>query len=86
MFRDAKVAVFVDGDFWHGRKLNERLAKLSRGHNRDYWTKKILSNVARDRRVRRELNAKGWKVVRVWETDIISRLDRVIARILKAVQ
>src|SRR5687768_8023193 len=37
----ARVAVFCDGDFWHGRGLKSRLAKLGRGHNADYWVSKI---------------------------------------------
>jgi DNA mismatch endonuclease Vsr len=52
VFPRQKIAVFADGDFWHGRKLASRLESLSRAHNSDYWIKKIRSNVLRDRRVR----------------------------------
>jgi DNA mismatch endonuclease (patch repair protein) len=76
--------IFVDGDFWHGRNLAKRLAKLSKGHNSGYWVRKIKSNVARDRRVCRQLRALGWRVIRVWETDIHSHLERATARIVKA--
>src|SRR5688572_19199367 len=55
VFDGVLLVVFVDGDFWHGKHLDRRLAKLSTGHNSDYWIQKIRSNVARDRRVRREL-------------------------------
>src|SRR5687767_8464355 len=50
---DHKIAIFCDGDFWHGRDLKARLQSLSRGHNSAYWTLKIAANVARDRRLSR---------------------------------
>lgn len=81
VFEREKVAVFADGDFWHGRKLASRLAKLSGGHNSAYWVRKVQTNVARDRRVRSELKAEGWRVIRVWESDINSDPERAAARI-----
>lgn len=86
VFERARVAVFVDGDFWHGRKLEERIAKLSRGHNSDYWIRKIRTNVARDRRVRRQLRTLGWRVIRIWESEINSHLDRATARIVRVLR
>jgi DNA mismatch endonuclease (patch repair protein) len=85
VFEGARVAVFVDGDFWHGRKLANRIAKLSSGHNSEYWIQKIRSNVARDRRVRRRLRSLGWRVIRVWESEINSSIDLVTSRIAGAV-
>lgn len=85
VFNRARMAVFVDGDFWHGRNLAHQIAKLSTGHNGGYWVRKIRSNVARDRRVRRELRALGWRVVRLWETDIHAEPDRAAARVARAV-
>jgi DNA mismatch endonuclease (patch repair protein) len=80
------LAVFVDGDFWHGKNLSSRLEKLSKGHNSEYWIRKIKSNVARNRRVRRELRALGWKVIRAWEGEINSHVDRVAGRIVRIVR
>jgi DNA mismatch endonuclease (patch repair protein) len=77
VFREMKVAVFCDGDFWHGRRWPERKAKLSRGANAEYWLAKIGRNRARDREVGRELRALGWRVVRVWESDVRMDADRV---------
>src|SRR5438067_13702101 len=51
----ARVAIFCDGDFWHGRYLEKRLLRLTVGHNASYWVSKIKSNVARDRRTARLL-------------------------------
>lgn len=70
VFRRAGVAVFCDGDFWHGRALAARLRRLRNGHNAQYWVSKIKANVARDRRRNRELRAAGWIVLRLWETEI----------------
>lgn len=86
VFTREKVAVFADGDFWHGRRLAKRLVRLGKGHNSEYWIAKISSNVSRDRRVRRELAELGWQVVRVWESDIKAALDRVTDRIVSAVR
>ncbi len=66
----ARLAVFCDGDFWHGRNLTKRLDKLATGHNAAYWVAKIRSNVQRDRRVARLLRQSGWRVLRLWESDI----------------
>jgi DNA mismatch endonuclease, patch repair protein len=70
VFSRARVAVFVDGDFWHGRNLADRLARLEAGHNAPYWVAKITTNVARDRRNEEALIAVGWLVLRFWETDV----------------
>jgi DNA mismatch endonuclease, patch repair protein len=70
VFPGAKVACFVDGDYWHGRDLDDRIAKLEGGHNAAYWVKKIITNVERDRRHDAALRAAGWVVIRLWETDV----------------
>jgi DNA mismatch endonuclease (patch repair protein) len=71
IFKQHKVVVFCDGDFWHGRDLPERLAKLRKVHNAPYWQKKIAGNVLRDERNTMALRQAGWKVIRLWETDIL---------------
>lgn len=71
VFRRARVVVFCDGDFWHGRGWRMRREKLSRGTNAPYWMAKIGANVARDRRHTRALQQAGWVVVRLWETDVL---------------
>ena len=61
-----RVAVFVDGEFWHGKKLSsERLASMS-----EYWRRKIERNVERDARVNDELRALGWTVIRITDRAI----------------
>lgn len=85
--QSARVAIFCDGDFWHGRNLKRRLIKLAAGHNSTYWISKIKTNVARDRQVKRLLAASGWTVVRFWESDVRSSPElaaRAVLRILRA--
>jgi len=62
-----KIAVFIDGDFWHGRDF----ARLCRNRNDDdYWVCKIRSNMVRDERQRRGLEENGWTVLSVWTSDL----------------
>ena len=66
VFPKARVAVFIDGCFWHGHPERCRMPKT----NRDYWVKKIGRNVARDRAVSRHLRSRDWRVFRVWELKV----------------
>jgi len=76
VFRRQRIAIFVDGCFWH------QCPKCSNmpGNNRDFWEKKLGSNVRRDRLVTATLEDKGWAVVRIWEHEL-RRPDAVVARI-----
>lgn len=76
-FPSFKVAVFCDGDFWHGRDWPKLRKKLLNRANSSYWIAKILATRRRDRAVNHLLLKKGWVVVRIWETDILSDIDRV---------
>ena len=86
MFVGARVVVFCDGDFWHGRDLDARLARLQRGHNAPYWVAKITGNVERDRRHDAHLSAAGWLVLRYWERDILERTETIADEVLTAVR
>jgi DNA mismatch endonuclease (patch repair protein) len=81
VFTKQRVVVFCDGDFWHGRNLEQRLAKLAGGHNAAYWVAKVRRNAERDKRQSMELRQQGWRVVRVWETDIAADVDREARRV-----
>ncbi len=63
VFNRWRVAVFVDGCFWHGCPEHQHIPK----RNLDYWVPKLTANVERDRRVDGALEEAGWAVVRVWE-------------------
>jgi DNA mismatch endonuclease, patch repair protein len=84
VIRSKRLAVFCDGDFWHGREWGNRKNKLAAGWNADYWISKIDRNRRRDRVVSRTLRRLGWRVIRVWETDLRRNPGKVAARIFKA--
>lgn len=77
VFPRQRVVVFCDGDFWHGHGLDARVARLASGHNAPYWVAKIRRNVERDREVTARLKARGWRVIRVWEKEILREPDRI---------
>ena len=78
VFTKQKVAIFCDGDFWHGHNwavrslssLDEELEGYS-----EYWRTKILRNIERDEETNKALKALGWTVLRIWESDIKRDLD-----------
>lgn len=82
VFTRRKVAVFVDGCFWHGCPKHSVKPKT----NRRFWLEKISANRKRDKKVTKQLRILGWKVVRVWEHDLnntgIHRVVRMIKRLV----
>jgi DNA mismatch endonuclease, patch repair protein len=77
VFVKAKLAVFVDGCFWHGCPKHG----VSPSSNSLFWKNKLCGNKARDHAVNFELDAMGWKVLRFWEHEIRGDLDGVCDRI-----
>lgn len=80
-FPDKRVAVFINGEFWHGRHFSEYKDKLN-----DFWYKKISSNIKRDRKNYKLLKESGWKVVKIWDRGLKKKLKREIRKILKAIE
>jgi len=79
-FPEQKLAVFVDGCFWHGCPKHATRPKGSSA----FWSNKLDANKARDRKVNRELRAKGWRVLRIWEHDLTkSRQGSAVRRVLR---
>ena len=76
VFIRAKVAIFCDGDFWHGRDWDNLRLKLEKGTNPEYWIAKIKSNIERDLHNNTILSEEGWLVIRIWETDVRKAPDR----------
>ncbi len=76
-----KIAIFVDGDFWHARDYRkhpgERIATRKK-----YWRKKLSRNVERDKEVNDALTQEGWLVLRFWESDIQKKLDTCVKNVL----
>ncbi len=65
VFGPAKVAVYVDGCFWHRCPEHESIPKA----NREYWMQKLARNVERDAEINRRLGENGWRVIRIWEHE-----------------
>jgi DNA (cytosine-5)-methyltransferase 1 len=91
VFAGPRVVVFVDGDFWHGRQwvtrghssLSEQFESV---HASDYWVPKITRTVHRDIGQTSELLREGWRVVRFWESEVLSHLDDCVETVIAAVR
>jgi DNA mismatch endonuclease (patch repair protein) len=79
VFAEQKVAVFVDGDFWHGWRF-----PLWRHKLQEKWAAKIAANRERDRKNHRRLRRSGWIVIRIWEHQIKKTPETCLVRILQA--
>jgi DNA mismatch endonuclease, patch repair protein len=80
VFPRARVAVFVDGDFWHGYRLPLWQDKLT-----VFWRKKIGCNRRRDATNFRHLRQQGWTVIRLWGHEILGDLAQCVAKVAAAV-
>lgn len=78
VFTRWKVAVFVDGCFWHGCSEHQVIPRT----NRAYWVPKLASNVERDRRVDAALRQAGWEVVRIWEHEDVDSAVALVEKLL----
>ncbi len=72
--------IFVHGCFWHGHRRCKRSKRPST--HREFWDKKLDSNIARDKRYQRELRTKGWNILVVWECE--TRSQEILMRKLKS--
>lgn len=82
-----RIAVFVDGDMWHGHEHTRRglpnLESLFPSRT-EFWCKKIRQNIARDREVDAELCAAGWTVVRIWASDVEADPEAAARTVMQA--
>jgi DNA mismatch endonuclease (patch repair protein) len=79
-FGRARLAVFVDGGFWHGHPT-----KWWPGRSGAYWDAKIERNIARDRRVEAELENMDWRVLRLWDFEVEGDLQGAVDRVLEEI-
>lgn len=84
VFTRHKLAIFIDGDFWHGnawrvRGLPSFEAQFT--NRSQWWIEKIRRNMERDQQVNRQLHELGWRVERVWESDVLAAPDEVVAKL-----
>jgi DNA mismatch endonuclease (patch repair protein) len=80
----SRIAVFVDGEFWHGQNWEVRKVRLKA--NREYWIEKIEENMARDRRNNSSLSEMGWKVIRFWEKEVLKDPDSCVQEVLSLIK
>jgi DNA mismatch endonuclease, patch repair protein len=78
-----KIAVFVDGDFWHGYNWPENRQQIKK--NQGFWIPKIERNMQRDREVNTQLAALGWHVLRLWSHEIEKEFGVSVLRVLRFV-
>ena len=78
VFTRKKVAVFVDGCFWHGCPQHGNMPR----RNADYWRQKLERNARRDALVTESLSADAWRVVRVWEQEPVSNAADVVMQVV----
>ena len=81
-FPSVKLAVFVDGCFWHGCPKHGRMPAA----NKDFWSNKIARNRHRDRKVAMLLKARGWRILRVWEHDTRRKADKAARRVRRILE
>lgn len=79
VFKKEKVAIFCDGEFWHGKDWEVR--KDDHKSNKEFWFAKIERNIERDKEVNTVLQEQGWAVIRFWETQIKQRPEECINKI-----
>ena len=80
VFKHARLAVFVDGCFWHGCPKHA----TQPANNRAFWRRKLAGNQQRDQLVNRSLRKAGWQVLRIWECDLARRSGVCLRRIRRA--
>lgn len=83
-FKKYKIAIFVDGEFFHGKDWNKVKVRLDT--NKDYWIKKIERNQERDIEVNQYLASKGWTVLRFWSKDVKQKCYTTVRTIEKEIE
>ena len=83
-FKKYKVAVFVDGEFWHGKDWEQRKVEIK--GNREFWIAKIERNIRRDMEVTGRLKAEGWTVLRFWSNDVVKNTICCAEKVKEIVQ
>jgi len=76
IIRGRKIAIFCDGDFWHGYRYYEKKKPTKK-----FWRDKIEGNIRRDRSISRRLRSQGWSVLRFWEHDIEKNREKCAKKI-----
>ena len=81
-----RIAIFCDGEFFHGKDWGSLQVKLQNSNNSTYWLKKIERNIQRDLEVEKQIRAEDWIVIRFWGNDIKHNLDDCVAVVKETIQ
>lgn len=73
-----KIAIFCDGEFFHGKDWEVLKPRLEHSNNSEFWIKKISRNIERDNEVDKKLLFLGWTVIRFWGKDILKNVDECV--------
>lgn len=80
-----KIAIFCDGEFFHGKDWEKLKKRLKRGNNGEFWIKKIARNMERDDNINKRLQFEGWTVLRFWGDDIKKNTEDCVKTIEETV-
>lgn len=75
-----RIAIFIDGEFWHGKDFEQRKTKLK--NNKDYWIEKIQENIDRDLKNDKLLRQMDWYPMHFWSNDVIKYCNQCIDEII----
>jgi len=78
VFTKKKIAIFIDGCFWHKCPACFQEPET----RKEFWMKKIQSNVDRDKKVNEQLQAEGWTIIRIWEHEIRKEPETILSKIM----
>lgn len=79
-----RIAIFIDGKFWHGKDFEQRKNKLK--NNKDYWIEKIQENIDRDLRNDKLLRQMDWYPIHFWSNDVIKYCNQCIDEIIYTIE
>ena len=80
-----KIAIFCDGEFFHGKDWEILKSRLEKSNNSEFWKRKIKRNMERDEEVNKQLLFRGWTVIRFWGKDIMKNTEECIRVVEEAI-
>lgn len=75
-----RIAIFIDGEFWHGKDFEQRKTKLK--NNKDYWIEKIQENIDRDLKNDKLLRQMEWYPIHFWSNDVIKYCNQCVEEVI----
>lgn len=79
--KNTKILIFCDSSFWHGRRVKEITGEAFK-KNKEFWVSKLRDNKKRDLKINCALKKEGWKVLRFWDTDVLSIPSKIVKKLV----